>query len=156
MLLSYTAICGLFEVRYYAFAPQRWQNFKSLPFSSPEQIAIYPPLLTNPLSSHQGTDHCPGIQISNLTTTDIVNRTATPVVIDLTRDPSEMNQLPTHLAEYQTEVSKINQVIEEHQTQLVKGEPVLDWCDLAVMVRNEKKITTRLAMHDIFRLLVIK
>ena len=76
------------------------------------------------------------MDIANLTTTEQINRTMTPVVIDLTRDPGEMYQLPTYTAEYRTEVSKMYKVTADHLTNLVKGRPALDWCDRAVMVRR--------------------
>ena len=41
------------------------------------------------LVSLQGTDFCPGEQIDNVTTHDQVNHTASPVIIDLGRDPGE-------------------------------------------------------------------
>ncbi|KAF0300809.1 N-acetylgalactosamine-6-sulfatase [Amphibalanus amphitrite] len=88
---------------------------------------------TPPEELGNGTDHCPGMSIANLTTPEQINRTDTPVVIDLSRDPGEMYQLPTYTDEYQTEVNKMYKVITDHVTDMVKGRPALDWCDQAVM-----------------------
>ncbi|XP_037085312.1 N-acetylgalactosamine-6-sulfatase-like isoform X2 [Pollicipes pollicipes] len=81
----------------------------------------------------KGIDHCPGACVANLTTSVQINRTLTPVVIDLARDPGETYPLKMGTAEYTRVVSEVWKVMDEHLHDMVEGRPALDWCDDAVM-----------------------
>ena len=81
----------------------------------------------------RGIDHCPGVAIENVTTTDMRNHGEEPIVFHLGRDPGERFPLGKNTKEYRTVIAQIQKIVEEHKKNLVLAKPQLEWCDPAVM-----------------------
>ena len=84
----------------------------------------------------QGIEYCPGIFLPNITTTDQIDHTANPVLFNVARDPAERYPISSKRAEYEEQIAILRTIVDNHKDELIPGEPVLNWCDYAVMVRN--------------------
>lgn len=82
---------------------------------------------------HEGVNFCPGEDVDNVTTHQLVNRTTDPVIFHLGRDPEEKFPLKFGSSEYVTAWNTIQKIVSDHKMKLVKGEPALNYCDPAVM-----------------------
>uniref|UniRef100_A0A5F4W5F1 N-acetylgalactosamine-6-sulfatase n=1 Tax=Callithrix jacchus TaxID=9483 RepID=A0A5F4W5F1_CALJA len=82
----------------------------------------------------QGMDFCPGQNVSGVTTHTLEDHTKLPLIFHLGRDPGERFPLSFASTEYQEALSRIAQVVQQHQEALVPGQPQLNVCNWAVMV----------------------
>ncbi|ERE77834.1 N-acetylgalactosamine-6-sulfatase-like protein, partial [Cricetulus griseus] len=80
-----------------------------------------------------GIDFCPGQNVSGVTTHTQEEHTELPLIFHLGRDPGERFPLSFASAEYQDVLSRITQVVQQHQKSLVPGQPQLNVCNQAVM-----------------------
>ena len=71
-----------------------------------------------------------------MTTTTQVDHRESPVLYHLGRDPGEKYPIRSWSAEYKEQVAILRQIAHQHQSELKVGEPQLNWCDAAVMVRK--------------------
>ncbi len=87
-------------------------------------------LQTGP-DQHPGdsAEFCPGQITPNVTTSDMRNRTASPVLFDLFRDPGERYPIPPTQPEYGPALVTIRAAIAAHLASLIPGPPQLNWCD---------------------------
>ncbi|NP_001180574.1 N-acetylgalactosamine-6-sulfatase isoform 2 precursor [Mus musculus] len=85
------------------------------------------------IAAGQGTDFCPGQNVSGVTTHTQEEHTELPLIFHLGRDPGERFPLSFHSDEYQDALSRTTQVVQEHQKSLVPGQPQLNVCNQAVM-----------------------
>ncbi|KAK3854612.1 hypothetical protein Pcinc_038922 [Petrolisthes cinctipes] len=81
----------------------------------------------------RGINFCPGEEIPNLTTPIPTNHTGQPILFNIEVDPGEKYPLSRFTQEYSKQVTELQQVVSDHEAQLVPGEPMLNWCDNAVM-----------------------
>nr|XP_035138530.2 N-acetylgalactosamine-6-sulfatase isoform X4 [Callithrix jacchus] len=81
----------------------------------------------------QGMDFCPGQNVSGVTTHTLEDHTKLPLIFHLGRDPGERFPLSFASTEYQEALSRIAQVVQQHQEALVPGQPQLNVCNWAVM-----------------------
>ncbi|XP_074257473.1 N-acetylgalactosamine-6-sulfatase isoform X3 [Saimiri boliviensis] len=81
----------------------------------------------------QGMDFCPGQNVSGVTTHTLEDHTKLPLIFHLGRDPGERFPLSFASTEYQEALSRITQVVHQHQEALVPGQPQLNVCNWAVM-----------------------
>ena len=51
-------------------------------------------------------------------------------------------------SEYKQQVAILREIVAEHESNLVLGEPQLNWCDSAVMVSKAFQIISRLALTE--------
>ena len=87
----------------------------------------------------KGIDHCPDISIANFTTTTQVDHRRHPILFHMGRDPGERYPIPAWTEEYKTQISILVKIWKNHVSNLVPGEPNLNWCDRSVMVSFSKK-----------------
>uniref|UniRef100_A0A4W4GY45 N-acetylgalactosamine-6-sulfatase n=1 Tax=Electrophorus electricus TaxID=8005 RepID=A0A4W4GY45_ELEEL len=80
-----------------------------------------------------GINFCPGQEVTGVTTHTQQEHTMQPLIIHLGRDPGEKYPISVLSKEYQTVLSRVTLIVEEHQKTLVPGQPQLNMCDLAVM-----------------------
>jgi N-acetylgalactosamine-6-sulfatase len=71
--------------------------------------------------------------LNNITTSTQVNHSGQPVLFHLGRDPGERYPMNPTTNEYKTVVPNLLKIAEQHKKTMVKGEPVLNWCDDSVM-----------------------
>ena len=81
----------------------------------------------------KGIDHCPGSYIANVTTTVQVDHQSHPILFHMGRDSGERYPIPRWKPEYKQQVAILREIVSEHQSNLVHGQPQLNWCDIAVM-----------------------
>ncbi|XP_076831146.1 N-acetylgalactosamine-6-sulfatase [Brachyhypopomus gauderio] len=82
---------------------------------------------------NKGINFCPGQEVVGLTTHIQQEHTMQPLIFHLGRDPGEKYPISVLSKEYQTELSRVTLIVEQHQKSLVPGQPQLNMCDLAVM-----------------------
>ncbi|ESO98213.1 hypothetical protein LOTGIDRAFT_159001 [Lottia gigantea] len=82
---------------------------------------------------HAGTDFCPGQIIEGVTTHDQTNYTAQPLLFNLGTDPGEKYKIKPESAEYKQVMPNIIAAVNKHKSELVKGDPQLNYCDSHLM-----------------------
>ncbi|XP_051057667.1 N-acetylgalactosamine-6-sulfatase isoform X5 [Phodopus roborovskii] len=85
------------------------------------------------IAAGQGIDFCPGQNVSGVTTHTQEEHTELPLIFHLGSDPGERFPLSFASSEYQDALSRIIQVVQQHQKSLVPGQPQLNVCNQAVM-----------------------
>ncbi|KAK2188996.1 hypothetical protein NP493_118g03014 [Ridgeia piscesae] len=75
---------------------------------------------------------CPGQDVINVTTSQQVDHSDTPILFHLGRDPGEKFMIKPSSPEYQNVMPGLKAIVATHKAQLVRGKPQLNWCDNAV------------------------
>ncbi|KAL7639706.1 UNVERIFIED_CONTAM: hypothetical protein RMT77_010211 [Armadillidium vulgare] len=88
---------------------------------------------TTPEELEEGTDYCPGQKSVNVTTSEPFDHSASPLLYAIETDPGEKYPISPNSEEYQQNIDALLAAVEEHEAELVAGEPQLNWCDRAVM-----------------------
>jgi len=89
---------------------------------------------TNPWEQFKtGINFCPGNYVDGITTHDLTNHTSSPKLFHVVRDPGERYLIPNNSNEYKNIIQKFIKIFNEHVKSVVPGQPVLNWCDRAVM-----------------------
>ncbi|XP_070575567.1 N-acetylgalactosamine-6-sulfatase-like [Ptychodera flava] len=78
-------------------------------------------------------EYCPGSQVKDVTTRDLTNHTASPLLFHLGRDPGEKFKLNPKDEEYKNGLKFIMEAVSEHKRTMVPGQPQLNMCDQGVM-----------------------
>ena len=90
---------------------------------------------TTPISEiENGIDHCPDMNIPNVTTTTHVDHRKFPILFNINRDPGERYPIKSNHPEYKIAIKVLNDQVSKHNSNLTPGKPQLNWCDNAVMV----------------------
>jgi N-acetylgalactosamine-6-sulfatase len=108
---------GLFAVRQGRWKAHLWTWDNTVDATGPD--------------NHPGdaAEFCPGQITPNVTTRDMRNRTAAPLLFDLWADPGERYPVPPTDHRYAAVMASIADVVAAHEAALVPGTPQLDWCD---------------------------
>ncbi|OTF72365.1 hypothetical protein BLA29_010187, partial [Euroglyphus maynei] len=88
---------------------------------------------TPPEELNVGIDFCPGQNVLNLTTPQLTDHNSSPLLFHLYRDPGERFRINPTNDEYRKTMKIMNKIRDEHQQQLIVGEPQLNYCDRAAM-----------------------
>jgi len=89
---------------------------------------------TNSLDEFKrGITFCRGQYVESVTTHEQVNRTSSPILFHLGRDPGEKHPMNPTTSEYKLAMKLINYAVEKHKKNLLVGKPLLDFCDVSVM-----------------------
>ncbi|XP_045616126.1 N-acetylgalactosamine-6-sulfatase [Procambarus clarkii] len=88
---------------------------------------------TPPEELSVGINFCPGAEVENVTTPIPTDHSDQPVLFNIEVDPAERYPIPSGSSVYKKQVPVLLEVVSEHLTELVPGEPQLNWCDPAVM-----------------------
>lgn len=80
-----------------------------------------------------GIDFCPGQFVEHLTTNNLTDHHSSPLLFHLFRDPAERYRINPESTEYKETMKKLAIIYEEHQKNLIPGEPQLNYCDKAAM-----------------------
>ena len=70
-----------------------------------------------------------------------------PILYHLGRDPGERYPIPSWKEEYKNQIPILMDIWREHLKTLVHGEPRLNWCDKAVMVKAQCMGYKRILAH---------
>lgn len=83
--------------------------------------------------NHPGDDaeFCPGQISPNVTTSDMRDRSSSPLLFDLWTDPGERYPIAPSVPLYTTAIASIMAAVAQHQSGLVKGAPILNLCDVS-------------------------
>ncbi|XP_077866671.1 N-acetylgalactosamine-6-sulfatase-like [Saccoglossus kowalevskii] len=78
-------------------------------------------------------EYCPGMQVEDVTTRNLTNHMAQPVLFHLGRDPGEKFKLKLNTAEYKKGLQFIMEAVIEHKKTMIPGQPQLNMCDKGIM-----------------------
>jgi len=81
----------------------------------------------------KGVDFCPGQEIENMTVHDQEDHTAKPLLFNLDSDPGERWAIGHNSANYKTVMPVIQDLVDKHHAEMVRGEPQLNYCDNSLM-----------------------
>ncbi|XP_072013586.1 N-acetylgalactosamine-6-sulfatase-like [Amphiura filiformis] len=89
---------------------------------------------TNSLQERaRGVNFCQGENVTDIMTHEQTNRTLSPLLIHLGKDPGERYPIANHTQEYKTVMKTIQAIVDDHKTNMIPGDPQFNWCDSAVM-----------------------